>query len=187
LLNIFARSWKDRILLAGGFLIIFTLTVSPWLYLNGRRHGSPLYNTNYLNMATQFYPELVAGKTNQDGTRVLAEKFAFVWGCASGTIRGRFGGGICERYGRALRNSLTERLVSVWVGILALIGMLAALWRSRTRGAGGTAGFGAALPAPDGAQPAGRHATTFFLGVLYAGLAFYADRGNWWVYVSVPG
>lgn len=170
--NIFARSWKDRILLAGGFLIIFTLTVSPWLYLNGRRHGSPLYNTNYLNMATLFYPELVAGKTNQDGTRVLAEKFS-----SFGDVLRYNPGQVWRRYLRtlweSLRNSLTERLVNVWVGILALIGMLTALWRSRTRELAVLLVSGLLYLLLMGLN----HWETryyFFLGVLYAGLAAYA-------------
>lgn len=57
---------------------MFFLVSLPWLIANGRHHGSPLYNTNYLNLATEFYPELVKGKINQDGTRTM-ETLSFVW------------------------------------------------------------------------------------------------------------
>lgn len=53
LLDIFQTGWRRRLGLATIFIAGFTLTVSPWLYLNARHYGSPLYNTNYLNMATQ--------------------------------------------------------------------------------------------------------------------------------------
>lgn len=170
--NIFARSWKERVLLATGFLIIFTLTVSPWLYLNARRHGSPLYNTNYLNMATQFYPELVEGKTNQDGTRLLAEKFG-----SFGDVLRYDPAQLLRRYPQtlwgSLRNSMTEGLVNVWVGVLGWLGLLLSLWRNRTRELVVLLVSGLLYLLLMGLN----HWETryyFFAGVLYAGLAVYA-------------
>lgn len=130
--NLFGRTQWGRVRLAALFLAIFLLTISPWLYLNGRRYGSPLYNTNYLNMATQFYPELVAGKTNQDGTRLLETQFR-----SFGDVLRYNPGRIVERYPltvwQSLRFSLTEGLVSGLVGLVGLVGLLLALWSRRTR------------------------------------------------------
>ncbi|MEY3284246.1 MAG: glycosyltransferase family 39 protein [Acidobacteriota bacterium] len=132
LLNLFETDWRRRAWLAAIFVVVFTLTVSPWLYLNARRYGSPLYNTNYLNMATQFYPELVAGKTNQDGTRLLEEKFK-----SFGDVLLYNPGQALRRYPltlwQSLRYSVTEKLVNRYLAILGLAGLLLALWRRRTR------------------------------------------------------
>jgi MFS family permease len=132
LLNHFEQSWRERWRLVALFGVLFLLLISPWLYLNGRRHGSPLYNTNYLNMATQFYPELVAGKTNQDGTRLLETRFR-----SFGDVIGYNPVQILRRYPltlwQSLRYSLTEGLVNPTVGVMGLVGMLLAFWRRRTR------------------------------------------------------
>ena len=69
LLNVFEQSWKSRLKLAGLFTGIFILVVSPWLLANYQHRGSPFYNTNYLNIATQFYPELAKDSVFQDGAR----------------------------------------------------------------------------------------------------------------------
>lgn len=171
-LNLFRCSWRSRLKLAAGFVLVFILTVSPWLYLNARRHGSPLYNTNYLNMATQFYPELVAGKTNQDGTRLLAEKFQ-----TFGDVLLYDPARIAQRYPetlwQSLRYSLTELLVNRWVGILGWSGLLLALWRRRSREAAVLLLAGLFYLLLMGLN----HWETryyFFLAVLYAGLAAYA-------------
>jgi 4-amino-4-deoxy-L-arabinose transferase-like glycosyltransferase len=130
--NLFELARGERVRLAALFLAIFLLTVSPWLYLNGRRYGSPLYNTNYLNMATQFYPELVAGKTNQDGTRLLETQFR-----SFGDVLRHNPAQVVKRYPltvwQSLRFSLTEGLVSGAVGLVGLAGLLLALWFRRTR------------------------------------------------------
>jgi hypothetical protein len=131
LLDIFQTGWRRRVGLSTIFVVVFTLTVSPWLYLNARHHGSPLYNTNYLNMATQFYPELVAGKTNQDGTRLLEEKFK-----SFGDVLLYDPGQAMRRYPltlwQSLRNSVTEMLVNRYVAIFGLLGLLLVIWYRRT-------------------------------------------------------
>lgn len=132
LLDIFQTGWRRRLGLATIFIAGFTLTVSPWLYLNARHYGSPLYNTNYLNMATQFYPELVAGKTNQDGTRLLEEKFK-----SFGDVLRYNPGQALLRYPQtlwqSLRYSVTGMLLNRYVAIPGLLGLLLVLWRRRTR------------------------------------------------------
>src|SRR5215470_9803643 len=75
LLDYFKQRWRERLILSAIFVALFMVASSPWLIANYNRNGSPFYNTNYLNIATEFYPELVANKTNQDATRALAETF----------------------------------------------------------------------------------------------------------------
>ncbi|NBO64573.1 MAG: hypothetical protein EBU88_06975 [Acidobacteria bacterium] len=131
-INQFDLEWKPRLRLAAFFLGLFLLLVSPWLYLNFLRHGSPLHNTNYLNMATQFYPELVAGKTNQDGTRLLEARFR-----SFGDVLRYSPGQILYRYPltlwQSLRNSLTQGLVCQEVGIFGIGGLLLSIGLRRSR------------------------------------------------------
>jgi 4-amino-4-deoxy-L-arabinose transferase-like glycosyltransferase len=74
-INIFAADWRLRLKLALIFVAVALMVVAPWLYVNYLHHGSPLYNTNYLNIATEFYPQLADGMTNQEGTRKLEPLF----------------------------------------------------------------------------------------------------------------
>ena len=76
LLNLFEQRWRERIKSAALFVGMFLLAASPWLVANYKHRGSPLYNANYLNIATEFYPELVKGEVNQDATRALESRFA---------------------------------------------------------------------------------------------------------------
>lgn len=75
LLNLFGLTWRERGRQAVLFVGVFLLVASPWFYYNAKHRGSPLYNTNYLNIATEFYPELVKGEVNQDATRALEARF----------------------------------------------------------------------------------------------------------------
>lgn len=172
LLDLFAQSWRARLQLAALFIGVFLVTASPWLYANYRQHGSPLYNTNYLNIATEFYPELVAGKTNQDGTRVLAERFH-----SFGDVLLYHPRQLLARYPvnlwESLRLSFKDSLVNHWVAWLAWLGVALILWERRSRGA--------LLLLLAGALylllMALNHWETryyFFVMVLYAGLAVYA-------------
>jgi hypothetical protein len=175
------RRWQSGMV----FLVACCLIASPWFFANAIQRGSPLYNTNYLNLATQFYPELVAGKTNQDGTRALAERF------------GSFGDVVAydpwrvvrvypQTLWQSLRYSFTEGLIHPLVGVLAWGGILFFLWRRR--------------------EPEGRvlllgggiylllmglnHWETryyFFLGALYAGFAVLAiQSASCWLMSRFP-
>lgn len=53
--NCFGLPFLKRLRVATAHIVSFLVTTSPWLWLNYVHHGSPLYNTNYLNMATEFY------------------------------------------------------------------------------------------------------------------------------------
>jgi hypothetical protein len=132
LLDFFKRRWRERLTLSAIFVALFLVASSPWLIANYRRHGSPLYNTNYLNLATEFYPELVANKTNQDATRALAERFHSFGDVISydpGRLTARYPVNLYE----SLRASFKETLVNQWVAWMAWLGVLLALARRRTK------------------------------------------------------
>jgi dolichyl-phosphate-mannose-protein mannosyltransferase len=132
LLNLFERRWRDRWVLAGILFASFLIAASPWLYANYRHHGSPLYNTNYLNLATEFYPELVAGKTNQDATRALELKFN-----SFGDVIRYDAKRIITHYPvnlyQSLRRSIKDNLVNELVGWFAILGVALALSGRRSK------------------------------------------------------
>ncbi len=132
LLNLFDRGWRERWVLSAIFIAAFFITSWPWLYLNYRHHGSPFYNTNYLNLATEFYPELVANKTNQDATRVLEERFhsfADVLRYDPQRLVTRYPANLWE----SLRRSFTDTLVNQWVAWMAWLGVLFAFAKRRSK------------------------------------------------------
>jgi hypothetical protein len=171
-LGLFRRPWRARLTLAAAFLLIFMVTVSPWLYLNYQHRGAPFYNTNYLNMATLFYPDLAGGRTDQDGTRKLEEvfdSFSAMLRYNPRQILARYPANLYD----CLKRSVTSNLVSPWVGWLALAGSLLALLERRSKAvlllllAG--AGYFLLM--------ALNHWETryfFFIAALYAALAAYA-------------
>ncbi len=126
LLNLFEQRWGERWVSAVILVAAFFIAASPWLYANYKHQGSPFYNTNYLNLATEFYPDLVAGKTNQDGTRVLEEKFH-----SFGDVLRYDPKRIITHYPinlyESLRLSIRDNLVNEPVGWSALLGMALAL------------------------------------------------------------
>lgn len=71
LLNSLDLNIKRRLQLSAVHALSFLATISPWLWLNYKHHGSPLYNTNYLNMATEFY----GYKPDWDGVTLAAASF----------------------------------------------------------------------------------------------------------------
>lgn len=170
LLNQFEQTWPQRSKLTALFLAVFFVTASPWLIANYKHRGSPFYNTNYLNMATEFYPELVAGEVNQDATRALESRFA-----SFGDVLRYDPARLVKQYPanlyESLRSSLYSTLVFAWVGWLGWLGIVLALRKSKAVQlvllAGG---FYLLLMALN-------HWETryyFFVMVLYAGFAVYA-------------
>jgi hypothetical protein len=135
LLDLFKRRWRGRLALSAIFVALFLVVSSPWLVANYKRNGSPFYNTNYLNLATEFYPELVANKTNQDATRPLSERFhsfADVIGYAPRRMMARYPANLYE----SLRNSVKGTLVNQLVAWMAGFGVLMALARRRSKNVG---------------------------------------------------
>src|SRR5262245_45129505 len=132
LLDFFKQKWRGRLTLSAIFVAGFLLVSSPWLIANYKRHGSPFYNTNYLNVATEFYPELVANKINQDATRALAERvhsFGDVVRYDPRRLMSRYPANLYE----SLRNSFKETLVNQLVAGMAAVGVLRALARRRSK------------------------------------------------------
>jgi hypothetical protein len=129
-LNVFERAWKGRLLLAAVFLAAFFLTASPWLYANYKHRGSPFYNVNYLNMATEFYPELTGGDVFQDGTRALRERFH-----SFGEVIAYDPARMVKHYPVNLYESFVKtfnaKWVVMWLGVLGLAGFALALWQER--------------------------------------------------------
>lgn len=172
LLNLFETDWRERFKWAAVFVAVFFVTASPWLIASYKYRGSPFYNTNYLNIATEFYPELVAGKTNQDGTRALEATFkSFGDVLRFAPLR------LIKQYPinlyQSLRDSIRTDLVNQWVGWLGWLGILLALLARPSKAvllvllAGALYLLLMAL----------NHWETryyFFIMVLYAGFAMYA-------------
>ncbi len=132
LLDYFKKRWLGRLALSAIFVALFLVVSSPWLIANYKRHGSPFYNTNYLNLATEFYPELVDNKTNQDATRALAaafHSFGDVIGYDPRRLMARYPANLYE----SLRNNFKETLVNQLVAGMAGFGVLLALARRRSK------------------------------------------------------
>jgi 4-amino-4-deoxy-L-arabinose transferase-like glycosyltransferase len=171
-LNLFNCAWRERFKLAALLLVVFFITASPWLYANWRHRGSPFYNTNYLNIATVFYGDLVGGKTNQDGTRELAKMFH-----SFGEVFRRDPQRVITHYPanlwESLKFTITTDLVSQWVGWFALLGAALALVGRRSTAVLLVLISGAIYFLLMGLN----HWETryyFFIQALYSGLAVYA-------------
>jgi hypothetical protein len=132
LFNLFQVEWRQRVRLAGFFIGLFGLVALPWFIANGRQHGSPLYNTNYLNMATEFYPELVSGEVNQDATRALEERF-HSFGDVLRYDPARLLTSYPKNLWESLRGMVHSTLLNRWVAWAGLGGLALALWRRRTK------------------------------------------------------
>ena len=171
-LNLFSQPLRGRLRGCALFLALFLLAASPWLYANWRRHGSPLYNTNYLNMATEFYPELVGGKVNQDATRRLEQRFRS-FGDVLAYDPKRMLAAYPKNLWESLRLSVTENLAPPFVGLLGWLGALFVLGERRSRPALFVLAAGGLYLLLMGLN----HWETryyFLLAALYAGLAAYA-------------
>ncbi len=131
-LNLFEQTLREQWIYSAILIAAFLIATSPWLYVNHKYQGSPFYNTNYLNLATEFYPELVAGKTNQDGTRALEEKFhsfGDVLRYDPKRVIAHYPVNLWESVSLAVKNGLINR----WVGVAALLGVVLALIGRRTK------------------------------------------------------
>jgi hypothetical protein len=133
LLNIFDLKLFDRLKFTTVFIGIFFISVSPWLYANHKHHGSAFYNTNYLNIATEFYPELADSKVNQDATRVLNERFhSFldVFKYDADRVLKLYPVKLYENLKKSVTNG---ELVSPFVGWFALLGLILSLYERKSK------------------------------------------------------
>jgi dolichyl-phosphate-mannose-protein mannosyltransferase len=172
LLDYFKQRWLGRLALSAIFVALFLVVSSPWMIANYKRYGAPFYNTNYLNVATEFYPELVANKTNQDATRALAERFhsfGEVFRYDPRRLVTRYPANLYE----SLRNSFKETLVNQLVAWMAWTGVLLALARRRSKNVGLVLIAGA-LYLLLMALSHWEARYYFFVMVLYAGFAVFA-------------
>ncbi|NOT58618.1 MAG: hypothetical protein HOP19_00155 [Acidobacteria bacterium] len=132
LLDLFVLAWRERLRYGVIFLGMFLLAASPWMIANARQHGSPFFNTNYLNIATEFFPELVKGEVNQDATRALAERFH-----SFGEVLRYDPARLLKKYPanlwESLRNIVKEGLLNRWLAWLALIGAVLVWFDRRAR------------------------------------------------------
>ncbi|MFN0124662.1 MAG: ArnT family glycosyltransferase, partial [Blastocatellia bacterium] len=131
-MNVCALAWRPRLKTAALTLAVFLLTISPWLSANAKHRGSPFHNQNYLNIATEFFPELTDGDVFQDATRSLAERFhSFGDVLRYDPVR------LLKHYPinffKSLWNSLTGVLIHRQIGWLALIGLVMALLTPRAK------------------------------------------------------
>lgn len=133
LLNVFESDWQARWRQLALFFGVFFLVASPWLIANTVQQGSPFYNTNHLNIATEFYPDLAGGSVFQEGTRGLSERFRSL-----GEVLRHDPQRIVAKYPLNLRDSVTRSiktdLVYPWVGWLAVVGLALALLTMMNRG-----------------------------------------------------
>lgn len=177
LLNLFGVSRRERLKYCGVFLGVFILVTSPWLITNYRHQGSPFYNTNHLNIATEFYPDLAGGSVFQEGTRGLSERFRSLAEVLSYDPR-RIAAKYPVNLREALSKSVKTDLVYPWVGWLAVAGFVLALIGLRKRD---VRSKGVALLLISGVLylllVALTHWETryyFYIMALYSGLAAYA-------------
>ena len=174
-LGLVGRDARVKLKLAAIFVGVFLLVALPWLYANTRHRGSPFYNANYLNIAAEFYPELVGGRTNQDATRVLDASF-HSFGDVLGHDPKRFLTHYPANLLESLVKSVATTLVHPLVGGLALVGAVLALGGRRSKPMLFVLASGALYFLLMGLN----HWETryyFVLMVLYAGLAAHAAFG----------
>jgi hypothetical protein len=121
LLNLFETSWPERFRLLALFTLVSLSVAAPWLYANDRHRGSPLYNENYLNIATTFYGQSSADGTSGDGTQAMAVRFhSFRDVVAYDPIR------LLTRYPVSLARNLVRSFGSWPMGIASVMGLVIA-------------------------------------------------------------
>jgi 4-amino-4-deoxy-L-arabinose transferase-like glycosyltransferase len=172
LLNLFQLNWRQRLQKSAMFIGVFLLVALPWLYANYTHQGSPFYNTNHLNIATEFYPDLANGSVFQEGTRGLSEKFRSLGEVLRYDPK-RIAAHYPENVGEGLKKSVTTDLVDYRIGWLAVIGLLLALLERRSKAVWMIVSSGALYFLLMGLT----HWETryfFYVCVLYAGFASFA-------------
>lgn len=123
------RRAMERLKLAGYYFAFLLAPLLPWLYMNYLHHGSPLYNKAYLVVAGDLY----GYTSDQDGLRILAEKFHSL----SEVLRydpQRLVGSYFDQLRKNLILSITSgELVSPWVGWTAVWAFILVLFDRRPK------------------------------------------------------
>jgi hypothetical protein len=126
ILNLFDESRTERVHLLA-LLVLTSLTVSaPWLYANDRHRGAPLYNEDYLNIATEFYGP-PGEQTSRDGLDAMAVRFH-----SYRDVLLYDPVGLIRRYPRKLAISIFRSFGSWPFAVAATIGLVVA-WRRGPR------------------------------------------------------
>jgi 4-amino-4-deoxy-L-arabinose transferase-like glycosyltransferase len=172
LLNLFTLNWRQRLQKSAIFIGVFLFLALPWFTANYKHQGSPFYNTNHLNIATEFYPDLANNSVFQEGTRGLSEKFRSLGDVLRYDPK-RIAAHYPANLFASLKQSVNTDLVDYRIGWLAVIGLIIALIERRSKAV--------SLVLLSGAIYFLINALThwetryyFYVMVLYAGLASYA-------------
>ncbi len=113
-----ARLGHAGLLLAGALLVAL-----PWFYANARHTGSPLFNSNYLNVATEFYGARFGADATGDGTGIMSRHFHSL-----GEVLRFDPARIVRHYpvnlATNVSRSFTTHLVGPFIGVAAIVGAL---------------------------------------------------------------
>jgi 4-amino-4-deoxy-L-arabinose transferase-like glycosyltransferase len=164
-----------RLGLAAVFLAAALAVGAPWMVVNHRLHGFPLYNANYLNIAAMAY----GWPSDQDGTRPLSTAFHSV-GEVVRHDPSRFVAAYFRNLLSTLGNTLGSPLAILPIGILAMAGtgrVLRAGWGARSA----ALPFSAAVFILLMALTHWESRYFLYVGVCYAGLAALAvvNASDW--------
>ena len=168
-----------RVWLSGLFLGLAFLVALPWFIANFRHNGSPLFNLNYLNLATEFYGDRFGADKTGDGTAIMGEKF-HSWGDVVQydplSLLRQYPANLWE----GIRHSLSSRLVGPFMGLTAIVGAILA---ARSARSGFLAISALALAVYFLLMALNHWDARYYLfpAVVYAGLAAYAvvRLGEW--------
>ena len=166
---------QRRLGLAAVFLAAALAVGAPWMVVNHRLHGFPLYNANYLNIAAMAY----GWPSDQDGTRPLSTAFHSL-GEVVRHDPSRFVAAYFRNLLGTLGNTLGSPLAILPIGILAMAGtgrVLRAGWGARSA----ALPFSAAVFILLMALTHWESRYFLYVGVCYAGLAALAvvNASDW--------
>lgn len=112
------------------FLLGLFFTMIPWMIISHLAYGMPFMNRNYLNIATQYFPEHSSYWVDQDGTRTAAKAFGSLADVLTRDPRR-----IAIQYPIVLLSHFTASfdggLMHSGIAVLSLLGILAAARRRR--------------------------------------------------------
>lgn len=129
-INLFNHTLKKRLKLTILFVTCLFLAILPWFLISYHNNSSAFYNRNYLNIATEFYPELSSKDFYADSLNPLNIKFhSFKEVLSYDPLR------ILKHYPISLFQILEKtimtsyfsswpELVNPWIGVLGVAGIV---------------------------------------------------------------
>lgn len=130
-IDLYGRPFRRRLVLAGVFAAALVIATAPWLTANWSKNGSPLYNTNYLNVAKELYPSVAQGYSGDDALLLTGRVFH-----SFGDVLRHDPAQALRQYPRNvlahLRGTFTQSVAGPAVPWLALAG-LALAWRRHSK------------------------------------------------------